>query len=166
MLDFDGRVVLVTGSATGLGAAIALGSAQRGAKAVILNYTKSGKEAEETADACRTAGAQVAVIQADVGEDGDCIRLAAAAAPFGRIDALANNAGITKHAQRHGDLDALSSEDFQRLYRVNVIGPFQMVRAARALLEASDGASVLMIPPSPGWRGLAHPSPTPRAKGR
>ena len=154
MLDFDGRVVLVTGSATGLGAAIALGSAQRGAKAVIWNDARSGNEAEETADACRTAAGPVAVIQADVGEDGDCIRLAAAAAPFGRIDALANNAGITKHAQRHGDLDALSSEDFQRLYRVNVIGPFQMVRAARALLEASDGASVLMISSIAGVAGI------------
>lgn len=145
MHDFDGRIVLVTGSATGLGAAIALGAARRGAQAVILNYAKSAKEAEETADACRATGAHVHVVQADVGEDGDCIRLAATAAPYGRLDALVNNAGITKHAQRHADLDALSSDDFQRLYRVNVIGPFQMVRAARALLEASESASVLMI---------------------
>lgn len=154
MRDFDGQIVLVTGSATGLGAAIALGAAKRGAQAVILNYAKSAKEAEETADACRAAGAQVSVVQADVGEDGDCIRLASAAAPYGRLDALVNNAGITKHAQRHADLDALSSEDFQRLYRVNVIGPFQMVRAARALLEASPAASVLMISSIAGVTGI------------
>lgn len=154
MNDMDGRIVLVTGSATGLGAAIALGAAQRGAHAIVLNYTKSVNEAEQTADACRAAGAQVSVVQADVGEDGDCLRLAAAAAQFGRIDALVNNAGITKHAQRHSDLDALSSDDFQRLYRVNVIGPFQMVRAARPLLEASEGASVLMISSIAGVAGI------------
>ncbi len=154
MADFDGRIVLVTGSATGLGAAIALGAARGGARAILINYTKSAKEAEETADACRAAGADVSVIQADVGDDGDCQRLAAAAARFGRIDALVNNAGITKHAQRHSDLDALSAEDFQRLYRVNVIGPFQMVRAARPLLEASDGAGVLMISSIAGVAGI------------
>jgi NAD(P)-dependent dehydrogenase (short-subunit alcohol dehydrogenase family) len=53
---------------------------------------------------------------------------------------LVNNAGITKHVA-HADLDGLSAEDFQRLYGVNTIGPFQMVRAARSLLEAGAKAS-------------------------
>jgi len=53
---------------------------------------------------------------------------------------LVNNAGTTKHVA-HGDLDGLSAEDFQRIYAVNTIGPFQMVRAARALLEAGAKAS-------------------------
>lgn len=142
--DFDGKVVLVTGSSTGLGAAIAVGAAKRGAKAVVVNYANSAKEAEETADLCRSAGADVVVVQGDVGEDGDCKRIAEAAAKFGKIDALANNAGITKMAPNHGDLDALSKDDFFRVYAVNTVGPFQMIRAARALLEASGAASVLM----------------------
>ena len=50
MADFDDKVILVTGGATGLGAAIAVGAARRGAKAVVLNCTKSLKEAEATAD--------------------------------------------------------------------------------------------------------------------
>ncbi|MCW5682734.1 MAG: SDR family NAD(P)-dependent oxidoreductase, partial [Xanthobacteraceae bacterium] len=142
--DFDGKVVLVTGSSTGLGAAIAVGAAKRGAKAVVVNYANSAKEAEETADLCRSAGADVVVVQGDVGEDGDCKKIAEAAAKFGKIDALANNAGITKMAPNHGDLDALSKDDFFRVYAVNTVGPFQMIRAARALLEASGAASVLM----------------------
>ncbi len=142
--DFDGKVILVTGSSTGLGAAIAIGAARRGAKAVIVNYANSAKEAEETADLCRKAGAEVAVVQGDVAEDADCKKIVEAAAKFGKVDALANNAGITKMAPNHGDLDALSKEDFFRVYAVNTVGPFQMIRAARTLLEASSKASVLM----------------------
>ncbi|WP_436429046.1 SDR family oxidoreductase, partial [Enterococcus faecium] len=62
-------------------------------------------------------------------------KIAAAAAPWGKLDGLINNAGMTKHVD-HGDLDGLSGEDFQRIYAVNTIGPFQMIRASRALLEA------------------------------
>ena len=142
--DFDGKVILVTGSSTGLGAAIAVGAAKRGAKAVIVNYANSAKEAEETADLCRKAGADVVVVQGDVSEDGDCKKIAEAAAKFGKLDGLANNAGITKVAANHADLNALSKEDFFRLYGVNTVGPFQMLRAARALLEAAPRPSVLM----------------------
>ena len=63
-----------------------------------------------------------------------------AAAPWGRLDALVNNAGTTKHVA-HDKLDQLSAEDFQRIFAVNTIGPYQMVRAARSLLEASANAS-------------------------
>ena len=64
MADFDGKVILVTGGATGLGAAIAIGAAKRGAKALILNYSKSRKEAEATAEAVRAAGAEAASYRA------------------------------------------------------------------------------------------------------
>ena len=80
------------------------------------------------------------VVQGDVSRDEDCKKIVAAAAPWGRLDALINNAGTTKH-MAHGNLDGLSAEDFQRLFGVNTIGPFQMVRAARSLLEAGAKAS-------------------------
>jgi NAD(P)-dependent dehydrogenase (short-subunit alcohol dehydrogenase family) len=82
----------------------------------------------------------VVVVQGDVSRDEDCRKIVAAAAPWGRLDALINNAGTTKH-MAHGNLDGLSAEDFQRLYGVNTIGPFQMVRAARSLLEAGAKAA-------------------------
>ena len=62
MAEFDSKVILVTGGATGLGAAIAVGAARRGAKALILNCTKSLKEAEATADLVRAAGAQAVIV--------------------------------------------------------------------------------------------------------
>jgi 3-oxoacyl-[acyl-carrier protein] reductase len=130
----DGLCAIVTGSASGLGAATAAILARSGAR-LVINYSSSRKEAEETADLCRTAGGEVAVVQGDVSRDEDCRKIVAAAAIWGRLDALINNAGTTKHVP-HPDLDGLSAEDFQRLFGVNSIGPFQMVRAARPLLEA------------------------------
>jgi 3-oxoacyl-[acyl-carrier protein] reductase len=139
-MSFKGLCVLVTGSASGLGAATALQIAQDGAR-LIINYSSSKQEAEDTAEACRKAGAaEVLVVQGDVSKDEDCKKLAAAAAPWGRLDALVNNAGTTKFAA-HGKLDELSAEDFQRIYAVNVIGTYQMIRAARSLLEAGAQAS-------------------------
>jgi 3-oxoacyl-[acyl-carrier protein] reductase len=135
----DGFFAIVTGSASGLGAATAAILAKGGGR-IVVNYSSSAKEAEQTADLCRKAGAEVVVVQGDVSRDEDCRKIVAAASAWGRLDALVNNAGTTKHVA-HDNLDGLSAEDFQRLYGVNTIGPFQMVRAARALLEAGAKAS-------------------------
>ena len=134
----DGLCAIVTGSASGLGAATAAILAKGGAR-IVVNYANSKAEAEATADLCRSAGAEVVVVQGDVSRDEDCKKIAAAA-PWGRLDVLVNNAGTTKHVP-HGDLDGLTAEDFQRIYAVNTIGPFQMIRAARAQLEAGAKAS-------------------------
>ncbi|SPP91797.1 SDR family NAD(P)-dependent oxidoreductase [Bradyrhizobium vignae] len=136
----DSLCAIVTGSASGLGAATAEILARSGAR-LVINYSSSQKEAEATAELCRKAGAaEVLVAQGDVSKDEDCRKIVAAAAPWGRLDILVNNAGTTKHVA-HADLDGLSAEDFQRVYGVNTIGPFQMVRAARSLLEAAAKAS-------------------------
>jgi 3-oxoacyl-[acyl-carrier protein] reductase len=135
----DGLCAIVTGSASGLGAASAAILAKGGAR-IVVNYSSSKTEAEQTADLCRSTGGEVVVVQGDVSRDEDCRKIAAAAAPWGRLDALINNAGITRHVP-HDNLDGLSAEDFQRLFAVNSIGPFQMVRASRALLEAGARAS-------------------------
>jgi 3-oxoacyl-[acyl-carrier protein] reductase len=135
----DGLYAIVTGSASGLGAATAAILAKGGAR-IVVNYSNSKTEAEATADLCRDAGAEVVVAQGDVARDEDCKRIVAAAAPWGRLDALINNAGTTKHVP-HDKMDDLSAEDFQRIYAVNTIGPYQMIRAARALLEAGSKAS-------------------------
>jgi len=136
--DFQDFVVVVTGASTGLGRAIAVETAGRGARAVVINYASSEAEARETAGQVEAAGAKAVVVQGDVASDVDCRRIVAGAEPFGRVDALFNNAGVTKFAHDHADLDAVSAEDFLRLYGVNVVGAYQMIRAARALLEAGE----------------------------
>lgn len=135
----DGMNVIITGAASGLGSATAAMLAKAGAR-IVINYASSQTEAEQTADMCRAAGADVVVVQGDVSRDEDCRRIAAAAAPWGHLDALINNAGVTKHVA-HGDLDGLSAEDFQWMFGVNTLGPYQMIRAARPLLEAGAKAS-------------------------
>jgi NAD(P)-dependent dehydrogenase (short-subunit alcohol dehydrogenase family) len=140
--DLQDKVAIVTGSATGIGAATAIALARRGAN-IVINYSKSEAEANATADAVRDTGADVRVVQGDVAQDEDCRKLAAIAVEaWGRIDILVNNAGTTKFAA-HADLDALSADDWLGIYSVNVVGPFQMIRACREPLKAHwDGAVV------------------------
>ncbi|WP_439815040.1 SDR family NAD(P)-dependent oxidoreductase [Zavarzinia sp. CC-PAN008] len=138
------RTAIVTGSATGLGAAIARQLAQRGIR-VAINYSKSVDAAKATAAACESAGVETLLVQADVSQDADCRRLVATVTEqWGRLDYLVNNAGTTKFVE-HADLDGLSAEDFQRIYGVNVIGPFQMIRAARQALAATGDAAVVNV---------------------
>lgn len=147
MDDLSGRIALVTGSATGLGRSIAVKLAERGAD-VIINYSRSAAEAEEAADQCRSEGAQVEVVQANVADPAGCRALADAAGRRGRLDILVNNAGITRHASDHGDLDALSKDDFMDVYEVNVVGPYLMLQAVKPLLvqayETTGRASTVL----------------------
>jgi len=137
----DRKTFVVTGSSSGVGAATALELARRGFS-VVINYAKSVAGAEETAQACLRAGGEAVTVRADVAQDPDCRRLAAAAIDkWGRIDGLVNNAGTTKFASMR-DLEALSAEDFQRIYSINLVGAYQMIRACEAPLRASRGAVV------------------------
>jgi len=149
---YQGAIVLVTGASTGLGRAIAVGAAQQGARAVIVNYAASDEEAAQTARLVTDAGAEAILAKGDVGDDDACRRIVAAAQPFGRIDTLFNNAGTSKIAS-YADLDALDADDFLRIYRINVVGPYQMIRAARDLLEASGNAAVVMTSSIAGVTG-------------
>lgn len=140
----ENRVAIITGAAGGIGAETARQLAAKG-WSVVVNYRSSREMAEAVvADCIRLGGAAIAV-QADVADDAACKALAQAALDkFGRIDALMNNAGETKVAPA-ADLDALSGEDFMRLYRNNVVSVYQMTRAAAAALKAGGHGSVVNI---------------------
>lgn len=122
------KVAIVTGSATGMGAACAVDLAARGWN-VVVNYTKSKKEADETYDKVKAKGADAIVVQADVGQDAECRKLVAETLnKWGRIDGLINNAGTTKF-QQQGDFEGVTPEDFDRIFRINVTGTYMMSRA-------------------------------------
>ena len=78
-MDFKGKCAIVTGSSSGVGAATALELARRGAS-VLINCSKSTGPAEAVAAQCREAGADAFVVSANVADDADCVRLAAAGA--------------------------------------------------------------------------------------
>jgi 3-oxoacyl-[acyl-carrier protein] reductase len=138
------KVCVITGSSSGIGAASAILFAQRGWN-VCVNYSKDSKPAEKVAAECRSHGAEVLIEQADVSEDVECLLLAKHVREhFGRCDTLVNNAGTTKFVDLK-DLNGLDAADFQRIYAVNVIGPFQMTRAFAALLKESAGAAIVNV---------------------
>lgn len=150
---YENAVVLVTGASTGLGRTIAIGAADQGARVVVINYASSEGEAQETARQVRALGVEAVIVKGDVAEDTDCRAIAEAATPFGRIDALFCNAGKTTRPAHPHQLDKLSGDDFLDVYRVNVVGTFQTIRACRDLLEQSARAAVVVTSSVAGVTG-------------
>ncbi|SHE56783.1 3-oxoacyl-[acyl-carrier protein] reductase [Microbulbifer donghaiensis] len=146
-------IAIVTGSGTGVGAAIAHKLADSGWN-LVVNYTRSIDAARQTAEELQGRGAEVLLVQADIAIDADCRRLAAEAEDkWGRIDGLVNNAGVTRFCPA-ADLDGLEAQDFQRVMGVNVVGTYQMTRACVPALRKSDCGSVLNISSQAGFSGL------------
>ncbi|MEC7491047.1 MAG: SDR family oxidoreductase [Pseudomonadota bacterium] len=142
MAPSDKRVALVTGASTGIGREEAIELAKAGYN-VIINYSRSGAEAEKTAAACTEAGASTLVIQADVGEEADVIRMMeAVTAEFGRLDVLCNNAGTTTNGLAW-QFEQIKVEDWDRVFAVNVRGVFLVTKHAAPLLKASDDACIV-----------------------
>lgn len=140
IFSLAGKKAIVTGGSRGIGKALAEGLAAYGADVAIV-VKSTVDRAEAVASDIRKNGTDAFVIQADVSNEADVKRMTEEVIKrWGRIDILVNNAGTTKHVP-HDNLDGLTAEDFQRIYAVNTIGPFQMVRAARSLLEAGAKAS-------------------------
>jgi 3-oxoacyl-[acyl-carrier protein] reductase len=141
MTDLNGRVALITGASSGIGAATAKLLAARGCH-IAINFSKSRAAAEGVAAECRKSGVDTLLVQGNVASDTDCRRIVdETVSHFGHLDYLVNNAGTTKFVA-HKDLDGLSAQDFHDIYAVNTIGPYQMVRAAEPYLRATRGAVV------------------------
>ena len=157
-MKIEGKAAIVTGGGTGVGRATALELA-RGGCSVLVNYSKSRDEAEETAAEVTALGVRGIAIQADVSDDAACRRLAdTAQREFGRLDILVNNAGTTEFIPHH-ELDRLTPEIWNRILGVNLIGPFQCARAVRAAMEASGGGAIVMTSSIAGTNGVGSSIP-------
>lgn len=163
------KVAIVTGSATGLGAACAVDLAGRGWN-VVINYTKSKKEADETYSKVKAHGVDAILVQADMGQDADCRKLAdETLKKWGRIDGLINNAGTTKF-QNQGDLEGVTAEDFDHILRVNVAGPYMMSRAVWPTMntqweKSKERGSIVNISSNAGATGIGSSIPYVASKG-
>ena len=153
MMDLQDGVVIVTGSSSGVGAACARQLAELGCH-VVLNYVRNADGAEAAAAACREFGVETEVVQADVAEDAECRKLVAAAeARWGRLDGLVNNAGATKFCA-HENLDGLDKQDFLDIYGVNLVGPYQMTRAAAPVMRRGGRGSIVNVASIAGVMGI------------
>ncbi|HAA94583.1 MAG TPA: oxidoreductase [Dehalococcoidia bacterium] len=143
-MNLRDSVIIVTGSATGLGSAVVKQVAAKGAR-VIINYTKSEKEARETEAVCDYLGVESILCKADVSVDEDCRRMAQEAMDrWGRIDGLVNNAAMSVFANSR-DLEALTGQQFLDVMSVNLVGPYQMVRAVAPYMKAQGTGSIVNV---------------------
>ncbi|HEY1227991.1 MAG TPA: SDR family NAD(P)-dependent oxidoreductase, partial [Ramlibacter sp.] len=131
---------------------------------MVINYSRSADEAQQSAAACRDAGADVLVQQADVADDAQCRALVdATVARWGRLDALVNNAGVSEFGQA-ASWDALDAAAFQKILGVNTVGTFQMVRAAVPHLQAAQGC-IVNVSSVAGSLGIGSSVPYIASKG-
>lgn len=156
------KVALITGAASGVGAACARLLAGRGYH-VLVNYQRSADLAHAVVAECQALGADAIAAQGNVAQDGDCVALVQQAiARWGRIDVLVNSAGATRFVPM-SKLDDVQAADFQHIYAVNTIGPFQVCRAAAKHMAA--GSAIVNVSSIAGQSGSGSSFPYVASKG-
>jgi NAD(P)-dependent dehydrogenase (short-subunit alcohol dehydrogenase family) len=151
-MELEGRVAVVTGGGTGIGQAVCLRLAKAGAKAVVVNYSRSAEDAQATAAELGSLGTQALAHQADISDESAVKAMFAATLDrYGRLDVLVNNAGTT-HFVPASDLDGLTEDVWNDILSVNLKGTFYCCRAAAPELRKTKGA-IVNIASIAGHRG-------------
>jgi len=152
MADLVGRVVLITGAASGIGLAAARLCAVAGAHIILVDCKVDALD-----DACASLNAETLGIVADVGEHDTASRYVAAAVErFGRIDIAMLNAGMAGKVAR---IDAVSVEEFDRIMAVNVRGVWSGIAALFPVMKANGGGSIVLTASTGGVLGAPMVAP-------
>jgi len=134
----DGKVVVVTGASSGLGAVFAVACAQAGADVVVA--ARRVDRLEDTVRKIKAAGREALAVRADVSVEADCQWIVAATMErFGRLDVLVNNAGI---GEQHF-ASKLDTDEFRRVVDVNLTACFATAKAAGAVMQ--PGSSIINV---------------------
>lgn len=138
LLNYTGKVVLITGAASGIGRATALAFAEQGARLVIGDV---GEGARDTVEQIKAMGSEAIFVHADVSDSASVQALVnAAVETYGRIDAAFNNAGILPPTADFADM---KEEDFDRIISVDLKGVFLCIKyEIQAMLKTGGGAIV------------------------
>jgi 3-oxoacyl-[acyl-carrier protein] reductase len=137
-------VAIITGGGTGVGQATSKQLAQLG-WSVVVNYSRSKADAEGTVADIVAAGGKAIAVQADVAQDVDCRNLVEqTVTTYGRVDLLVNCAGTTDFIP-FPELELATDDVWQRLYQVNVVGPFHCARAVKEAMLASGGGQIINV---------------------
>lgn len=151
-MNIKGVHALVTGSSSGIGAATAIALAEKGCN-VAITWATDEAGGKKVAAACGALGVKARLYRLDVRDDGQCKSVVKEIVQeWGSLEILVNSAGTTRFSDLM-DLDAVSAQDFLDIYNVNVVGVFQMTRAAGAFLKAQPVAHVVNIASTAAMNG-------------
>ena len=145
------KVALVTGGATGIGKACALQLAGMGYD-ILISYNTSYAKAEELQKELKEKGTRCEIFQANVSKEEDAAKLVEyCRETFGRLDAVVNSAGTTKFIP-FPDLDAVTTEVWEELLHVNLMGTFFCCREAAKLMKENGGGCIVNVASLAGMR--------------
>ena len=138
-----GKVAIITGASRGLGKAFALRYAEEGAD--LLLTTTNLERAQGTVDEVKAKGVKVAIVQADISVESDCQKIAdEVMKQYGKVDILLNNAAIW-YGVNVTPWDGWKVEDWERIYRVNVIGTWSVCKAVAPLMAKAKKGKIINI---------------------
>jgi len=153
-LDLAGKAVIVTGSSSGIGAAIARRLSGLGA-GIVVNSASSAEAGKRIADEL----ADAVYVQGDIGDPDTAAALVSAAQRrWGRLDGLVNNAGVTVDVPLP-DIDAVTADHWDKVLRTNVVGTFLVSQAALPLLRSADDGWIINITSLAGIRQIGSSLP-------
>ena len=159
MTRFEGKVAIVTGAASGIGRATTLRLASEGASVFATDVNAEGLA--ETAGLAKDAGGVVQTATSDVAQRSECFgAVAAAVESFGRLDVLANVAGLLRFTHSHDMAEA----DWDLVVAVNLSGPFFMSQASIPHLLESGG-NIVNVASNAGLMGQAYTAAYCATKG-
>jgi 3-oxoacyl-[acyl-carrier protein] reductase len=157
-MSFKNKVVLITGAAVGIGRETALAFAREQAF-LIINYSKSEKEANETLEQVKKLGGDGIISKADVSKEDDVRKMFEECGPlFGGIDILVNNAGVTAFIP-FKDLESANDAVWTRLFDINVKGAFFCSREAAKWMGSRKAPCIVNISSQSGMRPLGSSIP-------
>ncbi|AOS97485.1 Levodione reductase [Microbulbifer aggregans] len=149
MLDFSGKVALITGAASGLGAALAQELGRRGARLVLGDINTASLEG--LADELGGQGVEVATRHCDVARESDCEAMVALALErFGSLDIAVNNAGVAPPMM---SLEETDEAELDRQYNVNQKGVFFGLRHQLPVMKAARNGVILNVSSMAGLGG-------------
>lgn len=157
-MEVRNKVALVTGGGTGIGRAACFALAERGA-VVVVNYSRSQADAEETVRRIHEQGGRALALQADVSRDKEVQDMVSTIVQhFGTVDLLVNNASITRHIAMD-DLDSVTGDIWDELFDVNVKGMFSCARAVAPFMKQNQRGAIVNLGSIAGLTGLGSSLP-------